>query len=131
MNSNSFFKAYSFWVHISSKSFAFCSLCFVLIQDSVHNNQLQTFHKVINMALVNLFTINYFIQKGYFSLSLYSICVHSLFGLELLNDHLSSGKYLYPWTCIRQWNPRIYINSAQLITTKQSNIKSFFQKHVL
>ena len=31
-------------------------------------------------------------------------------------------------TCISHWNPSTHINTAYLITTKQSNNKSVFQK---
>ena len=35
---------------------------------------------------------------------------------------------MYPSTCISHWNPSIHINTAFLITKKQANNKSFFQK---
>ena len=53
-------------MQISSKTFVSCSLRFVLIKNSVYKNQLQTFHKIINLVLNNSSTINHFILKVLF-----------------------------------------------------------------
>ena len=73
-----------------------------------------------------LLTISY--TKFIFHFHYKAICVHSSFGLRYWMVFCNLV-YLYPWTCISQWNPSILINTAYLIATKQFNENFLFKKH--
>ena len=76
---------YSFSVHISSKIYFSCSLWFVLVTNQIlyTRTNLRHYTKLSTWPLFNHFT-----SKSYFQLLLShgrTMCVYSLFGLELMN----------------------------------------------